>query len=191
MLNQVDSILHNLGIRPVFDRYYAPTAKKIEKIEKTIQQKLPQEYKSFVSQYGVATFHDPASVYLKPKKEYLPIQTFLGGGKLVYPTDIYGEKSGEKHRVFDLVDEIKQLKAKYNKIPGELFPIAVDDLGNYFCIGVGSANSGKVFYLKCNIQETEISAQELAQLTKPFFKPEKLIAEDLQGFFKLIIIDVH
>ena len=106
----------------------------LERFEKRIGAKLPEQYREFLICHNGGT-PVPSSFVISRKKGEDSIQQFYGLN--------YGPTYQRLNELYDLY---------VDRIPSYVIPIGNDDFGNNICIGIKGKNKGKVFFSEYYIQ---------------------------------------
>jgi hypothetical protein len=140
----VDEIFAKLGgIRPAGSGAFQPlSGNALAAIENLIDAKLPELYKSILSQYGAFAFNgrsenDPYVFF----RSLSTLPSYITGSGVAIFDFFYGAEL--EPGPLGLVKQIAFFKGR---IPQEMIPIGGDGGAGQICLGIKGAEAGKVYY---------------------------------------------
>lgn len=114
--------LAKLGLEPCGGKDFQPAStEEIAELEKTIGVRLPEDYRQFLLAYGRSMFS--ALVNCTPSAKPLYFGWF-----------------------FCVAEVLTAIDGWEDALPETIIPIADDDGGNAFCLGVSGPGAGKVYF---------------------------------------------
>jgi hypothetical protein len=143
------------------------TADDVLRVEQHVGSRLPDDYRSFLLQYGSGQAYFDSVGF--------PIETYPGGACGI--NAFIGAVPLENSYCYDLISHYEQTRGD---LPKNLLPIADDGAGNYVCLSVAGKDAGCIYFWN---HEEVMEAED-----EPTYKYVELVAQSFSGFINKLQI---
>ncbi len=179
MKTEIQNKLKHLKLQPIADAYCPLVGADLDEFEKLIGQRLPDDYRDFVSKYGESCFGE--SVVVRPIAK---TPSYIGGERNLPEVMCFAGMT-EDYGIFDRYNVFRE----QDRMPPSVVPIAYDLRGNYFCIGIDDddhdVKRGRIYLWDSQNESPDVQDYEKAGKPIPANRLHRnltLVAESFADF---------